>query len=611
MMNLFYIKKACLWTSLFICLTACKQTSEYQVLEEDSLEKLEQLYKEDLETASMKIGVLENLTDLDSIKTNYLEARKSFKQIEPILGFQDINNYNSLNAPNILKVDEEDQTDVKIKSPTSYQTLEEAIYADVVDINRIQQVARSIRQRIDLVLSSIDLSHYEPYHVLWLVRKQIVRTALTGVTGFDSPILESSLDDAVIAFAKAEQILYLYRNSFNDKNLTKHWEIAFKNAENRLKSSNFNDFDRYLFLQEDIDPMLQLWTQTAADWQVKFPLELAMKNDATSLFSNKLLSLDFYADREVEPLSKTRIELGKKLFNDVRLSTTKAVSCASCHMADLAFSDGQVISMGQLRNSPSLTYTAYQQDFFYDKRAGSLEGQIVSVINSSTEFHSDLDQFTAVVENDTAYKKLFGTSNGRKISESEVRQSIADYVRSLNDWDSKWDRNMRKEERSLTVSEIKGFNLFSGKAKCATCHFAPVFNGTVPPDFSETELEHLGVPSTNVTKNAMIDKDLGRYDVYKTDNRRHFFKTPSLRNVALTAPYMHNGVYKTLADVVDFYNRGGGAGIGIKEQEHQTLPPDELGLTEQEQEDLVNFMKSLTDLKFESQQTATALHQDR
>jgi cytochrome c peroxidase len=114
----------------------------------------------------------------------------------------------------------------------------------------------------------------------------------------------------------------------------------------------------------------------------------------------------------------------------------------------------------------------------------------------------------------------------------------------------------------------------------------------------ETEMEHIGVPQIATTENATIDPDLGRFELFKTDNRKHFFKTPSIRNIALTAPYMHNGAYKTLEEVIEFYNLGGGYGIGITDQEFQTLPPDSLHLTTPEKTDLINFMKTLTDEAF-------------
>ena len=132
-----------------------------------------------------------------------------------------------------------------------------------------------------------------------------------------------------------------------------------------------------------------------------------------------------------------------------------------------------------------------------------------------------------------------------------------------------------------------------GKAKCATCHFAPVFNGTVPPNFTETEFELLGVPKSNKLP-AMVDTDLGRFDVFKTPERKHFFKTPTVRNISKTAPYMHNGVYYDLEEVMDFYNNGGGSGLGL-EFEYQTLRSDSLKLKNSEIKDIIAFMNSLED----------------
>jgi len=132
------------------------------------------------------------------------------------------------------------------------------------------------------------------------------------------------------------------------------------------------------------------------------------------------------------------------------------------------------------------------------------------------------------------------------------------------------------------------------KAKCGTCHFAPLYNGTVPPAYIEAESEVLGVPSKPITSGAMVSPDLGKFALLQMDVHRHAFKTTTVRNAALTAPYMHNGVYNTLDEVLDFYNRGGGAGIGIS-LPNQTLPPDPLNLTKEELAALRGFIESLND----------------
>jgi cytochrome c peroxidase len=581
-------------------LISCKPTTT-EYVEKVNLEpalELEKIYKTDLKKCTDYINNIRKTSDIDSVKFYFKKARTEFKKIEPILSFHDLNNYNFLNAPNILKVEEEDLTDIKINEASSFQTLEEEIFSVNPEITSVQKTAKKLHSRMELLLRNTDIEYLKPYHILWIVRKQLIRTATTGVTGFDSPVLESSLMDAVTAFAKAEQILNLYDYKFSNSQLKYAWKDKFNQAKVFLTNADFATFNRYEFVKSHIDPMLVLWVETAKDWNVQFPLQMAMDNKATSLFSREALALDFFAGRNITPLNEEQIQLGKRLFNDSNLSSSQTVSCATCHKSDLAFTDGLQKSKGLNRNSPSLTYSAYQQGFFYDKRAGSLEGQIVSVINNSKEFHSDLKSFASLIDQDSNYIEEFDKVYNTSINQNSIRLAIANYVRSLNYWNSKWDKNIRNEVNTLTASEINGFNLFNGKAKCATCHFAPVFNGTVPPDFVDTEMEHLGVPANAVTSNATIDPDLGRFELFKTENRKYFFKTPSIRNIALTSPYMHNGVYKTLEEVVEFYNLGGGYGIGITDQEFQTLPPDPLNLTDQEKTDIVNFMKTLTDEEF-------------
>ena len=188
--------------------------------------------------------------------------------------------------------------------------------------------------------------------------------------------------------------------------------------------------------------------------------------------------------------------------------------------------------------------------------------------------------------------------NGQ-ITNMNVRNAIATYIRSLAPFDSKFDRNMNDLEDTMTTEEINGFNLFMGKAACATCHFPPAFNGTVPPKYMETEFENLGVPKNASFDNPVLDDDLGQFFPYEVNEKKHFFKTSTVRNVELTGPYMHNGVYETLEEVVQFYNVGGGQGMGL-DVPLQTLPSDSLNLTDIESKAIIAFMKTLTDQQYKT-----------
>ncbi|WP_244542975.1 cytochrome-c peroxidase [Aquimarina amphilecti] len=581
--------------SLFVLFTLCACNNKVNKEETEKIAFHTIMHKQFDEDMTLAIIYTDSIKkNTSKIENNFKEAKKYFKKLEPILSTLDVENYGFLNQPNILKVEEEDFTDIKIKSPSGYQVLEEEIFADKIDTTTIKKHVNLITSRLKLIQKNINFDHLKQYHFLWMFRKAIARVALTGITGFDSPVLENSLEESKIVYQSLHQYLSIFENEFNDTSLFEAWNKEIETTLRNLQG-DFNKFDRYYFIKNHTHKQLSLWNQTVTDWNVKFPFELALKNDATSLFSSNTFNVNYFADQNQKEISSDKIALGKKLFYDTNLSSNKKISCATCHRPEKAFTDGLKTSNGVTRNSPTLLYAALQQAFFYDKRAGGLEGQIINVVENENEFHTDLKTLEkAVIENQEYVKEFLNVYPNRKINNNDIRNAMASYIRSLTPFNSKFDRNINGLENTLSLNEINGYNLFNGKAKCATCHFAPLFNGTVPPDYKESEIELIGVPEYNDSINAIISKDLGRYLVYKTPERKHFFKTPTVRNSEITGPYMHNGVYKSLKEVMDFYNRGGGAGIGI-DQEYQTLPPDSLNLTEQEINDVIAFMKSLTE----------------
>lgn len=194
------------------------------------------------------------------------------------------------------------------------------------------------------------------------------------------------------------------------------------------------------------------------------------------------------------------------------------------------------------------------------------------------------------------YQQLFKTSfkgtSDTVINYYGMLKAISEYEKTLISMNSRFDKYIKGDFKQLTSQEINGYTIFSGKALCGSCHFFPLFNGLVPPIYNDTEYEVIGVPENINSK--IIDKDVGRITVSRVNIHQHAFKTPSVRNIALTAPYMHNGVYKTLDEVIDFYNQGGGQGLGINIP-HQTLPFDSLQLNKQEIKDIKLFMLTLTD----------------
>ncbi|WP_103866361.1 cytochrome-c peroxidase [Aquimarina sp. I32.4] len=586
-----YCKEA-YYISLFILLIISSSCSKKEKIVKIPFNiQMKQQFTEDITKA---ITFIDSAVIDVNIKKNFLQSRKYFKKIEPILASLDIENYAFLNQPNILKIEEEDYTDIKLKKPSGYQVLEEEIFVDEIDSVLIKKHLNLVANRLKLIKENSNFNHIKTYHFLWLFRKSILQIALTGITGFDSPVLENSLEESKIVYQSLKTYLSIFKDEFNDPQLFEKWNNEIDLSIKDL-TTDFNTFDRYHFIKNHTHKQLNLWNLVVIDWGVHFPFELAIKNKATSLFSNTTFNHTFFTDKQSGEITPEKIALGKKLFNDPNLSSNKRMSCATCHHSDKAFTDGLKIGLGVTRNTPTLLYSGLQQAYFYDKRAGSLEGQIIAVVENEKEFHTDLKTLTRVVSKDSVYLTDFTkVYQNQKIDNTTIRNAIATYIRSLAPFNSKFDRNINDLENTLTQNEINGFNLFNGKAKCATCHFAPLFNGTVPPNYKESEIELIGVPEQKDTINAVISKDLGRYHVYKTPQRKHFFKTPTIRNIHKTAPYMHNGVYTTLEEVIDFYNRGGGIGIGI-DTPYQTLPSDSLLLNDQEIKDLILFMKTLND----------------
>ena len=585
--------KTYLCVCLLLLVIACgKKEPTYKSINTINKE-IQKLYTERLEKA---IHHLDNIKkgSLDDKKEHYALARKNFKLLEPILAYTDKNNYKTLNAPNITIVKEEDVNDVKVFNPMGFQVIEETLYEDTLDTLVLNNLIDKTSGRLQLIKNNVAIK-LKDYHIIWLLREQVVRIATTGITGFDSPVLGQSLQETSDTYKTIKAIIEFNKSKFVSTVLYQKLMSSIESAQQFL-ANDFDSFDRYTFIKNHINPQLELLVATQRDWKVSFPFEMALNNNMTNLFSEKTLNQDYFSGSRSDTTKlKEKILLGEELFNDVSLSKDRNMACATCHQKELAFTDGlKTFDENQIRNTPTVTYASYQRAFFADARASSLEGQVISVVKNHGEFNMTMDALVnRVMSNNKYQQKIQDLYKGKRV-EFNIRHAIASYIRSLNKFNSKFDKNLRGEETTLTAEEKLGFNLFTGKAQCATCHFAPVFNGTVPPNFNDTELEFIGVPHTIDTINPILSKDLGRYNFYKTAARKHFFKTPTIRNIAKTAPYMHNGVYNTLEEVMNFYNKGGGAGLGL-EDDSQTLPFDNLELSKEEIKAIIAFMETLTD----------------
>ena len=290
------------------------------------------------------------------------------------------------------------------------------------------------------------------------------------------------------------------------------------------------------------------------------------------------LGLDIYfAVPEDNRLTPAKVAIGRRLFFDPVLSADSTIACASCHRPQWAFSDTIALSRGirgQLtgRNAPSILNRAYGALFFWDGRSGTLEETVLQPIQNPTEMGLDLGHLTRRLRTDPDYTSEFDRAFGDGVTERNVGRALASYVRTLRSGGAPVDRFQDGDRSALGSDELAGMKLFVGRAKCAACHAGPTF--------SDEQVHNTGV--------SLGSGDRGRFGVTGRSEELGAFKTPSLRNVALTAPYMHDGSVATLEDVVDFYDRGGGANPNLDPE----LRP--LGLSPVEKRQLVAFLRALT-----------------
>ncbi len=275
-----------------------------------------------------------------------------------------------------------------------------------------------------------------------------------------------------------------------------------------------------------------------------------------------------------------KVALGKQLYFDGRLSKSGQVPCAFCHNPFAGFADPRQTSIGidgkvGGRQAPTVFNTAFNPIQFWDGRAGSLEEQAIGPIQNPVEMGETHEHVVAKLRGIKGYQAQFRSVFGTDVNLQGIAEAIAAYERTIISTNSPFDRYALGETQALSEAAVRGMALFKGKARCLMCH-----NG---PNFTDNQFHNLGVPQVGPRK-----EDLGRYEMTKIERDKGAFKTPTLRSIAETAPYMHDGAFGALEEVVAFLNQGGGPNPYLS----PLLKP--LNLSGTEQADLIAFLKSLS-----------------
>lgn len=543
--------------------------------------------------------------------TNYKALRKAYKRAEPSLLYFDPELVTfKLNPAPLPKV-EPNAPNLSILEPSGFQLLDEQIAEEHFDSKAFQKSINKIQNDFAPAYRILLQNRILPRNVFEEYRRALITMSTWQITGYDTPGTLGGVEEAMISYKAVWRQLEKVLNVLKyDASLKAKLKRAHRNISSSL-ASDFENLDRLILLRDGVLPAFKTSVLIQKSSGVEFLDEVQKASTNLNPRSEGFFYDDFFEDTYYvdAPMDSINILLGKLLFFDPILSANNQRSCSNCHQPEKGFTDGLDKSIaydfkGKVgRNAPTVINSTLSESFFHDLRATSMLLQVEHVVISPDEFNTNFKTIARKLSKSQEYQNLFNNAfrhvrAGDRISKHTVTAALNAYVGSLRSYNSSFDQYVRGEVNDYSEQAKQGFNLFMGKANCGTCHFPPTFSGLVPPLYTESESEVLGVTTVFDTLAPILDTDHGRGQSGRIKDeapfRKRSFKTPTVRNIALTAPYMHNGSFNTLQEVMHFYNRGGGAGLGL-DVPYQTLAEDRLRLTHNEMDAIIAFMQTLTD----------------
>jgi len=534
----------------------------------------------------------------DAARRDFALSRRAYKRIECLVEVIGPSLSSELNGP----LPEDNSR--PLGAPAGFAVVASALYDHAISGDSVRATAAGMRDAVRTFRSWTTHLRVDDSVLLDALRREIARVVTLGLAGFD---LEHAQDAVLESSAAFEGMRTLaLAAAAPGRSAAARWaaiDSTLAQAAAYLRAHpDFTTLDRLTFIVGYANPAaeaVQAARQALAPAEP--PIPPLWRSEAATVFARDAFDASAFAPRWAPPPSPALVRLGRRLFFDTRLSGPGTRSCAFCHDPARAFTDGRVRSAPLVpprrpaRNTPTLLNAAYEPVLFLDGRAASLEAQAEAVLSSPAEMGGSAALAAHRLQGDSAYRRAFAATyrdGPDTITGPEVSMALGAYVRSLTALNSPFDAATRGDTDALRPDERRGFTVFMGKGRCGTCHYLPLFNGTVPPDFVGSEPEIIGVPAARGLR--VLDPDPGRAGVDRWATHRAAFRVPTLRNIALTAPYMHNGAFATLDQVIEFYDRGGGAGTGVAGVT-PTLPANELHLSRQERVDLRAFLEALND----------------
>jgi cytochrome c peroxidase len=425
------------------------------------------------------------------VQSAFIAARFALKRVEHLAAYYNPTTTELLNGPPIPRVDEDEGPDV-IFPPEGFQVLEPLVFptVNVTQRDAIVSEAQNIGELVTRLRTAAAATPITDDRVFDAVRLEIARVASLGITGFDAPLAMTAIPEAIVAVRAVTSALEPYGRDAPEA-WAKVSHVARRALTMLSAARSFDDFDRLAFIRDGANPL----SRAIAEMQRSLDIapvdeQRAFVPSAMTIFDRDAIDPWAFASPFVERAPARAVDLGRRLFFEPALSGPGTRSCGSCHQPSRAFADGLPRSEplgrrgAELRNAPTLINSALQAGSFYDLRTRFLEDQITQVVANPDEMHGSIETAAQRLTTRAEYRDAFAAAYGAGdsvITGMRLRSAIAAYLRSLVALNSRVDRHVRGED-ALDDSERRGFNVFMGKARCGACHFAPLFNGTVPPN---------------------------------------------------------------------------------------------------------------------------------